>query len=76
MASHLFHWLKYKFHLGRFSIVFWVPNFQGHFEALNDVFLMWQCPIDAQSPILGHFKCVLLIYKFPMEYRVRQIEII
>ena len=21
-----------------FSMVFWVPNFQGHFEALNDAF--------------------------------------
>jgi hypothetical protein len=25
-------------HLGNFSTVFQVPNFQGHFEALNDVF--------------------------------------
>jgi hypothetical protein len=29
------------FHLGSFSTVFRVPNFWGHFEALNDVFLMF-----------------------------------
>jgi ribonuclease HI len=27
---------KYSFHLGSFSMVFWVPNFWGCFEALND----------------------------------------
>jgi hypothetical protein len=27
------------FHLGSFSTVFWVLNFWGHFEALNDIFL-------------------------------------
>jgi hypothetical protein len=27
------------FHLGSFSTVFWVPNFWGRFEALNDIFL-------------------------------------
>jgi hypothetical protein len=32
------------FHLGIFSTVFWVLNFQGHFEALNNVF--W----DATNP--------------------------
>jgi hypothetical protein len=26
------------FHLGSFSTIFLVPNFWGHFEALNDVF--------------------------------------
>jgi hypothetical protein len=25
-------------HLGNFSTIFQVPNFQGHFEAINDVF--------------------------------------
>jgi hypothetical protein len=29
---------KTVFHLGSFSTVFWVPNFWGRFEALNDVF--------------------------------------
>jgi hypothetical protein len=29
---------KIVFHLGKFSMVFWVPNFRGRFEALNDVF--------------------------------------
>jgi hypothetical protein len=29
---------KIVFHLGSFSTVFWVPNFWGRFEALNDVF--------------------------------------
>jgi hypothetical protein len=29
---------KIVFHLGIFSAVFRVPNFWGHFEALNDVF--------------------------------------
>jgi hypothetical protein len=29
---------KIDFHLGRFSTFFWVPNFRGLFEALNDVF--------------------------------------
>lgn len=31
-------------HLGIFSTIFWVLNFWGHFEALNDVFLTWQGP--------------------------------
>jgi hypothetical protein len=29
---------KIVFHLGSFSIVFRVPNFWDHFEALNDIF--------------------------------------
>jgi hypothetical protein len=37
---------NYSFHLGSFSTVFRVPNFWGHFEALNDIFLTWKCPID------------------------------
>jgi hypothetical protein len=28
-------------HLGSFSTVFGVPNFQGRFKALTDVFLAW-----------------------------------
>jgi hypothetical protein len=26
-----------------FFLHFWVPNFWGHFEALNNVFLTWKC---------------------------------
>jgi hypothetical protein len=29
---------KTVFHLGSFSTIFWVPNFWGRFEALNDIF--------------------------------------
>jgi hypothetical protein len=29
---------KTIFHLGNFSAIFRVPNFRGHFEALNDIF--------------------------------------
>jgi hypothetical protein len=35
MATHLFHWLEKQFST---LAVFRVPNFQGRFEALNDVF--------------------------------------
>jgi hypothetical protein len=37
---------NYNFHIGKFSTVFWVPNFRGCFEALNGVFLTWQSPLD------------------------------
>ena len=30
---------KQLFQFGSFSMIFYVLNFQGHFEALNDVFL-------------------------------------
>jgi hypothetical protein len=29
---------KIIFHLGSFLTVCWVPNFRGHFEALNNIF--------------------------------------
>ena len=36
---------KNSFQLGSFSAIFWVPNFRGCFEALNDVFLgIWGHP--------------------------------
>jgi hypothetical protein len=39
VATHLFHCLeKYFSTLAVFSAVFRVPNFWGHFEALNDMF--------------------------------------
>jgi hypothetical protein len=35
VATHLFHWLEKQFFT---LVVFRVPNFRGHFEALNDTF--------------------------------------
>jgi hypothetical protein len=35
VAIHLFHWLEKEFST---LVVFRVPNFWGHFEALNDIF--------------------------------------
>jgi hypothetical protein len=44
---------------------FWVPNFRGGFEALNDVFLM-QVANRCRRNVLGHSKCVLLARPFQM----------
>ena len=35
---------KQYFQFGSFSMIFRVLNFQGHFEALNDIFLALQQP--------------------------------
>jgi hypothetical protein len=44
-------------HLGSFCIVFRVPNFQGYFDALNDIFLAFEgvghMPILRRKSILG-----------------------
>jgi hypothetical protein len=38
------------FHLGIFSLVFWVLNLWGHFEALNDIFFL---RLGAQEIAIG-----------------------
>jgi hypothetical protein len=51
---------KTVFHLGSFSIVFQVPNFEGRFEALNDVFWGFGAQVIAGGTDLGQSKIVLL----------------
>ena len=51
---------KTVFHLGSFSTVFRVPNFQGCFEALNDVFWGFGAQVISRGTNLGQSKNVLL----------------
>jgi hypothetical protein len=51
---------KIVFHLGSFSTVFWVPNFWGHFEALNDIFWGFGAQVTLQGTNLGQSKIILL----------------
>jgi hypothetical protein len=51
---------KIVFHLGSFSAVFRVPNFWGHFEALNDVFWGFGAQVTVKGTDLGQSKIVLL----------------
>jgi len=51
---------KMIFHLGSFSIVFRVPNFQGHLQALNDVFWGLGAQVTRKGLYLGHSKKFLL----------------
>ena len=44
---------KTVFHLGSFSTFFRVPNFWGHFEALNDVFWGFGAQVAAKGTNLG-----------------------
>jgi len=43
---------KTIFHLGSFSTVFQVPNFRGHFEALNNIFWGFRAQVIAKK-LLG-----------------------
>jgi hypothetical protein len=67
---------NYSFHLCSFSIVFWVPNFRGPFEALKNVFLTWKCLIYLCLDILGTSECVLLDHTFLTGYRAPQTEFV
>jgi hypothetical protein len=67
---------KLVFHLGRFLAVFWVPNFWGHFEALNEVFWGFGAEVIASITNFGHSKIVLLNYTFPMGYRASKTKIV
>ena len=51
---------KTVFHISNFLAIFQVPNFQGHFEALNDVFWGFEAQESAKSIDMGHSKIVLL----------------
>jgi hypothetical protein len=51
---------KTVFNLGNFSTVFWVPNFRGRFEALNDVFWGFGAQVTIEGNALGQLKIVLL----------------
>ena len=44
---------KIVFHLGSFSTIFRVPNFRGHFEALNDVFWGFGAQMTAKGTYLA-----------------------
>ena len=66
MATHLFHGLGKQFSI---LAVFRVPNFWGHFEALNDVFWGFGAHVTFHNTNLGQSKNVLLGYTFPMMYR-------
>ena len=44
---------KIVFHLGSFSVVFQVSNFQSRFEALNDVFWGFGAQVTAKVTNLG-----------------------
>jgi hypothetical protein len=57
MASHLFHEIKKQFSI---LAVFWVPNFQSRFEALNDVFLGFGAQVTNQDTNMGQSKIVLI----------------
>jgi hypothetical protein len=41
------------FHFGIFSILFWVLNFYGHFEALNSIFRARKCLENRQRHSMG-----------------------
>jgi hypothetical protein len=51
VETHLFHGLKKKFPI---FAVFQVPNFQGHFEALNDVVWRFQGQVIVVSTNMVH----------------------
>ena len=57
MATHLFLWLQTKVST---LAVFQVPNFWGHFEALNDVFWGFGAQVIAKGTDLGQSKNILL----------------
>jgi hypothetical protein len=47
---------KIIFHLGSFSTVFQIPNFWGHFEALNNIFWGFGAQVIVKDTHLGQSK--------------------
>jgi hypothetical protein len=66
------HWLIIYFST---LAVFRVPNFLGHFEALNYVFWGFGVQEIVNGTFFGHSKIILLIYSFPAVYRSPKKEI-
>jgi hypothetical protein len=64
------------FHLGSFSMIFWILNFQDHFEPLNNVFFFSTVSKICKRKMLGKIKSVFLIYTFPTSYFVPQTDIV
>jgi hypothetical protein len=63
---------KIGFHLRIFSVVFWVPNFWGRFEVLNDVFWGFGAQVTAKGTNSSYSNIVLLGQTFPTVYRSPQ----